>query len=57
MLFIPVYALADVGNVRKDCLLVAFSEALRWRDFIALAAGSAGRRFGMVGIKEREESR
>ena len=57
MLFIPVYALANIGNVRKDCLLVAFSEALRWRDSVALAAGSAGRRFGMVGIKEREESR
>jgi len=50
MLFIPVYAFADLGNVCKDGLLVAFAETLWWRDLVAPASKSTAHGFGMVGM-------
>lgn len=36
MLLAPLHPFANVRNIRKDSLLVSFSEALRGRDNVAL---------------------
>lgn len=45
MLLGTLHALADIGNVGKDGLAVAFAHALRGRDLVALGAGK-----GVIGV-------
>ena len=39
MLRLPVHTFADIGDVRKDGLLVSFTKDLRRRDGVPLAGG------------------
>lgn len=55
VLVVPLHALANVGNVCKDGLLVSFPHDLRRRNLVALAA-IAGQ-VGVLAPKEGEEAR
>jgi hypothetical protein len=49
-----LHALADLGEVGEDSLLVAFAHALWGRDLVALCARAG--EVGMLRVEEREEA-
>lgn len=53
VLFCTFHPLANLGDVGKDGLLVAFTETLRWRNLIAPGTGVG--EVGMLRVELREE--
>lgn len=54
MLVGPLHALANLGEVGENGLLVAFTHTLRWRNLVAL--GNASGVFGVLLGQEGEET-